>query len=107
MARGRGSQKEIGTENSLFELGIFNEKCTGCRACEFACSFHHKQVFSRKFASLEVCRLERGREISIIRYMEAEKEHFACDYCEGEVEPLCVKYCVVEAITKKQTKGEL
>ncbi|UCE35790.1 MAG: 4Fe-4S binding protein [Deltaproteobacteria bacterium] len=30
---------------------IWTEKCTGCRSCEIACSYHHRRVFSRKFAN--------------------------------------------------------
>ena len=32
------------------------ENCTGCRACELACSYHHTKVFSRQRGSITVLR---------------------------------------------------
>jgi len=84
-----------------FRIRIDGEKCTGCISCELACSFHHKQVFSRKLASLEVRRSEEDWKISVIHYFKDENEHLACDYCQGETVPLCVKYCPREAIIKE------
>lgn len=87
--------------SSPFNIRISNQECTGCRACEIACAFHHRRVFSRKMASLEVLRSEKDWKMSITRYLRDEKGHLACDYCEGEKEPLCVKYCARGAIIKE------
>lgn len=87
----------------MFHLRVNSDKCTGCRACEFACSYHHRKIFDPKLASLHVRRAEREGEISIILYKaltEAEKrQRLPCDHCAGEPEPLCVKYCVAGALT--------
>ena len=87
----------------MFDLKINNEKCTGCRACEIACSYHHEKTFNLKLASLYIHRVERDGNIAILLYKDlAEKERgkrFPCDQCVGEAEPLCVKYCVPAAIT--------
>jgi Fe-S-cluster-containing hydrogenase component 2 len=75
------------------------EKCTGCRACEIACSFHHERIFSPTISSIEIHRdLEKGK-MAITIYDRKVGTHHACDECEGEKEPLCVKYCTTKAIT--------
>ena len=88
----------------MYHININQEKCTGCKACEFACSYHHRKVFNPKLASLHIRLTERGETISIIlfKYLtEAEKrKRIPCDQCKSEPEPLCVTYCVFGAITK-------
>ena len=86
----------------MSHININHEKCTGCKACEFACSYHHRKVFNPKLASLHIRRTERGETISIILYKNltgAEKrKRIPCDHCTGEPKPLCVTYCVFGAI---------
>jgi carbon-monoxide dehydrogenase iron sulfur subunit len=86
-------------------LSIHHEKCTGCRACELACSYHHTKVFNPRLASLHIQRNEREGTISIIPWNnlpENDKEsRLPCDRCHGEAEPFCVKYCPTGAIAKK------
>ena len=82
----------------MFKLKLFPDKCTGCRTCEIACSYHHVMAFNRKISSIEVKRfVEEGLYEPVI-YKEAVARRKACDLCEGEEMPLCVKYCAVEAI---------
>jgi Fe-S-cluster-containing hydrogenase component 2 len=38
----------------MSNLMVHGEKCTGCKACEAACSYHHGKIFSPKVASLRV-----------------------------------------------------
>jgi Fe-S-cluster-containing dehydrogenase component len=89
----------------MIYLSVHNEKCTGCRACEFACSYHHRKVFNPRLSSLHIHRNEREGTISIITWnhltKEEKKQRLPCDRCLGEPEPLCVKYCVTGAIAKK------
>jgi len=80
-------------------LHVDAEKCCGCRTCEVMCTFHHKKVFGRKASSIQVKRLERKGEFEIIIHETEEDLHLACDLCEGEDEPLCVKFCPTEVIT--------
>lgn len=87
----------------MSNLQVRNEKCTGCRACEFACSYHHGKTFNPKLASLHIRRAEREGNVTILLYTDlTEKERekrFLCDRCASEIEPVCVKYCAPGAIT--------
>jgi carbon-monoxide dehydrogenase iron sulfur subunit len=68
--------------------------CDGCRICELACSFHHNKVFSPEVSDIKVIRNNRT----------ADFKWFigpGCDLCEGEPQPLCVKYCPDEALKKE------
>lgn len=71
---------------------IYTEKCTGCRACEVACSYHHRKFFSRKNAtSIEVRRRPQEGAFAIGIYKQAEKLHVPCDCAEGS--EFCLNYC--------------
>jgi Fe-S-cluster-containing hydrogenase component 2 len=93
----------------MIYLSVYDEKCTGCRACEFACSYHHRKVFNPRLASLHIRRNEKQGAISILPWAKLTKKEkekrLPCDRCLGEPEPLCVKYCLPGAIVKKV--GEL
>ena len=69
--------------------------CGGCRTCEIACSFHHKKVFCPSISSIEIVDKpgEPGCRISL--YVIDSNGHLACNSCECENEPLCLKYCSV------------
>ena len=106
IARARG--KTLLKKNELFLLlkgglitvtiSVHSEKCNGCRACEIACSYHHRRVFSRKKGSITVLRNEKeGKMIPVFSRVEG-KEYLSCDGCFNEKEPLCVKYCTTGAL---------
>ena len=80
------------------EIIPYPYKCTGCRACEMACSFHHAKVFSRRLSSIKVSRNEKDRKIMIMIKKLGENESKPCDVCYNEKEPLCVKYCTKGAL---------
>ncbi|MFX0202106.1 MAG: hypothetical protein ACFFCW_38840 [Candidatus Hodarchaeota archaeon] len=80
---------------------LFPEKCTACMGCVLACSLHHAKRFDRKIASIEVNNTKKEREIHILIQKEKGAERQACDYCKGEDEILCVKYCAPKAIVFK------
>ena len=87
----------------MVTLKVSNEKCTGCRACEVACSYHHDEgIFNPRAASLQVCRNEKEGKFSIILYGDMPEEkregRFPCDLCKDEPQPLCVRYCRPKAI---------
>ena len=71
---------------------IYTEKCTGCRSCEIACSYHFNKNFSRVTAAIEVRRFEAEGKFGIILYRQPEGGHIACDGCE-----FCLRYCPVVA----------
>jgi Fe-S-cluster-containing dehydrogenase component len=67
--------------------------CSGCRTCEFACSFHHKDEFNPVISSIKI--LDKVNEPGFIVELveEDDGESKACDYCRGIEVPLCVQYC--------------
>lgn len=71
------------------------EYCAGCRSCEIACSYHHKQIFSPSISSIEIIARPERLGFDILFHNEANDDHLPCDGCKGLEEPLCVKYCNV------------
>ena len=67
---------------------IHTEKCTGCRSCEMACSYHHRKVFSRSLSSIEIVRHEGEGEFVIIMHRDDEHGRIGCDRCG-----FCLEYC--------------
>jgi len=67
-------------------------RCKGCRICEMACSLHHTghRMFSPSRSSTRVSRDNDTGRITI-------GIDSTCDLCEGEDQPLCVKYCAYGA----------
>jgi Fe-S-cluster-containing dehydrogenase component len=81
-------------------IDIDKEKCNGCRGCEVACSYHHRKVFDPEISSIEIRLIGKELNLStIIHSKEGETKHLACDGCQTESQPLCVKYCDLDAIT--------
>jgi Fe-S-cluster-containing hydrogenase component 2 len=80
---------------------VFEAKyCTGCRACELACSFHHKKVFKPSIASIEITGKEKTHKDKIFEirlYGKHHNDHFACDDCKGLEEKNCLRYCHEDA----------
>ena len=79
---------------------ISTEKCTGCRSCEIACSYHHSRAFSRKGTSITIDRLEKEGEFYINLWLDTEDGHIACDGCG-----FCLKYCPI--IARDELKAAL
>lgn len=65
--------------------------CTGCRACEVACSYHHTKAFNPQQSSVRILRNNANGKIA---YSLAE----SCDLCKGEKIPMCVDFCAPRAI---------
>lgn len=72
---------------------IMLNKCSGCRICELACSYHHSnhKYFNPKISSLTV---ERNNERGTITV----RVEPTCDHCINETQQLCVKYCSYGAL---------
>ncbi len=71
------------------------ERCTGCEACELACSYHHKQIFSPSIASIHIQRKEAEGKVDIILYRQAEDGHLACNCPKGRES--CLNFCTEAA----------
>jgi len=76
-------------------LFLDTSRCTGCRACEIACSYHHQKVFAPSISSIRVFRNNK----------EGEMEYFftdTCDLCTDEEIPYCVSACTPRALCVKK-----
>jgi carbon-monoxide dehydrogenase iron sulfur subunit len=73
------------------------EACYGCRTCELVCSFHHAGVFSPELSSIRVLKNNRNAKVEL-------SIDSTCDSCQGEPQPLCVKYCVYGALKEAKVK---
>jgi len=68
-----------------------HKACYGCRACELACSFHRRRIFSPGGGAIKVRKDNRSGEI---RWSMDP----TCDLCKGEDQPFCVRFCSYEAL---------
>ena len=86
--------------NSMSKIKIkhFPEKCYGCKTCELICSYHHKKVFQPSISSISV---ERDHINGIWSWSLND----SCDKCQGEEQPLCVKFCFYDAITFEEEEN--
>lgn len=71
------------------------EKCTGCKACELACSYHHRQIFCPSIASICINRNEADAKVDILHYRQAEDKHLPCDCTKGS--EFCLVFCTGNA----------
>jgi len=69
-------------------LFVEQEKCTGCRLCEIACSIHHEKVSNPARARIHIAKWENSG-LYVPKILK-------CDLCNGD--PICVKYCVPGAL---------
>jgi len=112
------------------------DKCNGCRACEVICSaFHAEPKYSSNNPARSRIRVIRdpladiyvpvyAGEHAVAEYDECafcrascpSRSEFKepdsglplkCDMCEGEEEPLCVKWCLVDALTYEEREEEV
>jgi len=67
------------------------EKCTVCRSCEIACSYHFKKEFNPKISQIKIIFDPKSADLRI-------SQENGCDLCKNEKVPLCVKYCVRGAL---------
>jgi len=72
----------------LAYIFCYPERCTGCRACELACSGAHERVFGPSNARIRVVREEPAIDIAI-----------TCRQCE---KPPCATACPTAAIRKRR-----
>ena len=80
-------------EKELLKFDI--SKCTGCKSCEIACSFHHTKKFGLANTSIKIFFDNKNGKI---KYFFKE----TCDLCKNEKIPLCVVYCSSKALCVKK-----
>jgi anaerobic carbon-monoxide dehydrogenase iron sulfur subunit len=73
-------------------LSINQEKCTGCRACEIACSFKHHGEFNPTKSNIHVS-------------IYAEEASFVPLTCTQCTVPLCKEVCPTGALQKSEAGG--
>ena len=76
---------------TAFNLTINSALCTGCRACELACSFHTKKVCDPAISKIQI---NRNNETGEIIY----NVPLLCEGCSSEIEPACVSACPTGAL---------
>ena len=69
------------------------EKCTGCRTCELACSFHHAKAFQPGISSIVITPFKNSLNHALTFYRESADNRIACDMCKGLDKPLCLVFC--------------
>ncbi|MFQ5820926.1 MAG: 4Fe-4S dicluster domain-containing protein [Candidatus Heimdallarchaeota archaeon] len=68
------------------------EKCTGCRICEMACSFHHYKIFNPTKSMIRIVKLEEvGIDVPIV-----------CGHC---LTAPCAEVCPTGAIQRDAKTG--
>ena len=77
------------TKPKIWQVDL--DKCTGCRSCELACSFHNSRNFNPMGSSIHV-NLDRSTGALSLTLDST------CDYCASEEEPLCILFCTAGAL---------
>ena len=86
------------------------DKCHGCRACELICSAFHAapKYSSNNPARARIRVISRASCPSRDEFKEPDSGlPLKCDMCEGEDEPLCVKWCIADALTLEEREEEV
>jgi len=71
------------------------EQCTGCRACELACSFHHHKVFAPTRSRIHIVKDEKTGAIGIAVRRKSGDKHLPCDCPPND--RFCIRYCAAKA----------
>ena len=86
----------------MIAIETISDNCGACRICELACSHHHVREFGRQVSSIEIFKIDAMGKAAIRIHQTATDGHRACDRCEQEDEPLCVKWCPAQALTVRK-----
>ncbi len=86
--------------------------CGGCRTCEMACSFKHKEEFIPSVSSIKIIDKKQGAGFLVLLLEETGKEGIACDGCKELPVPMCMQYCrkdedLKEILEKFGRRGEV
>lgn len=69
--------------------------CTGCRACELACSFYLEGVCDPTISKIKITRDNETAEV----FCELP---LSCQECSFQAEPPCIHACGIGALTIKE-----
>ena len=84
---------EYKTKGIAVEIDI--SVCTGCRACELACSFFVQGVCDPAISKIRIIRNNQTGEVMC-------RLPLSCPECVFEVMPLCVYSCGIGALRIKE-----
>jgi len=73
----------------IFEM----PSCGGCKTCELACSFKHKQEFWPSISSIEIITKGEDYRYFVMLVEESDDQRIACDGCKDLDVPMCVQHC--------------
>lgn len=76
-------------------IRVTEEICTGCRACEFACSFQQKKSFHPDFSLVRILK------------KKASEGFFVPVLCRHCPEPACARDCPEGAIQRDKDSGRV
>jgi carbon-monoxide dehydrogenase iron sulfur subunit len=88
---------KIEKTSSASKIIIESERCTVCRSCELACSYHFKKEFNPNKSQIRILFDPKSAVLKI-------NQKHGCDLCKDENSPLCVKYCVRGALQAERTE---
>jgi Fe-S-cluster-containing hydrogenase component 2 len=78
--------------------------CGGCRTCEIACSFHHKEEFNPAISSIKILDKKNEPGFYVMLVEESGGQSIPCDGCKGLEVPLCMEYCKEKDELEKMIK---
>jgi Fe-S-cluster-containing hydrogenase component 2 len=78
--------------------------CGGCRTCEIACSFHHKEEFNPAISSIKILDKKNEPGFYVMLVEESDGQSIPCDGCKELEVPLCMEYCKEKDELEKMIK---
>ncbi|WP_455278843.1 hypothetical protein [[Eubacterium] cellulosolvens] len=88
---------KIEVSPSITRIVIKPDKCTVCRSCELACSYHFKKEFNPNKSEIKIL---FDPKTAVLRITQEN----GCDLCKDEKSPLCVRYCVSGALKTERVE---
>lgn len=67
--------------------------CGGCRTCELACSFKHREEFIPAISSIKILDKEKGAGFLVYIAEGKDGPEMPCDGCKELGVPMCMQYC--------------
>ena len=67
--------------------------CGGCRTCEMACSFKHREEFIPTISSIKILDKKDGTGFLVFLAEGPQGQEIPCDGCKELPVPMCMQYC--------------